>query len=78
MRPGTNSLGLRVAVVVHALDERGGAVADADDGDAHLPAGLAMSVGRGLVGHAYPSEMSCLLTYRMRWITVNAVSPAST
>ena len=36
MRPGTTVVGLRVLVVLDALEERVGAVADADDGDAHL------------------------------------------
>src|SRR5215216_1737827 len=45
--------GLRigVAVVVDALDERVGAVPDADDGDAHLVVLVArLSVGRGAAG----------------------------
>ena len=75
---GHELAGLGVVVVVDALDERRGAVAGADDGDAHLPAWLLVSVGRGLIGHAYPSERSCRLTYMMRWMTVNAVSTART
>ena len=34
--PGDLLLGIGVAVVLHALHERVGAVADPDDGDAHL------------------------------------------
>ena len=75
---GHELAGLGVVVVVDALDEGRGAVAGADDGDAHLPAWLLVSVGRGLIGHAYPSERSCRLTYTMRWMTVIAGEPART
>ena len=46
-----------VAVVVHALHERGGAVADADDGDADTPVlGTAVAVAIAIGGHASSLE----------------------
>ena len=55
-QPGHGLVRLRVAVVVDALDEGRGAVADADDGDAHLAGALAVpagvAVGGGRFGHA--------------------------
>ena len=49
----------RVAVVVHALHERGGAVADAHDGDADAPIlGPAVAVAIAVGGHACSLE-SC-------------------
>jgi hypothetical protein len=46
-QPGHGRRLVRVAVVVHALHQRGGAVADADDGDLDGSHGLSFSVDRG-------------------------------
>src|SRR4029077_20013957 len=80
-------LGLRrVLVVLDALDEGGRAVADADDGDAHLAigrtAGLAVG-GAHLYWSSFPrisydcSSRIWLSTYRVRCATVMADGVAS-
>src|SRR4029079_6566398 len=59
-----------VLVVGHSLEERVGAVADADDGDADLLLAADRAVRRAVrVTHLFASK-SCLRTCRTRWATV--------
>ena len=70
-----------VSVVLDALDEGGGAVADADDGDAHLVGRAGTPVLRAIRGHGSSCAGrvygSCLSTWRARWATVIALRSAS-
>ena len=62
MRPGTRCVGVGVLVVLDALHEGGGAVADADDRDADLVVLVAAAAVRGrlvadgLVQVKFPSK----------------------
>ena len=83
MRPGHELVVGGVAVVVDALHERGGAVADAHDGDADAAIlGAAVAVAVAIAGHACSLECcsrsaSCLWTEKMRCATVPLARTAS-
>src|SRR3712207_2379291 len=55
-QPGHGLVGVGVLVVVHALDERGRAVPDADDGDPDLLLLAPGAVGMHAVGGAHVSS----------------------
>ena len=72
--------GVGIAVVLDALDQRRGAVTDADDGDADLAVRAFMSVLRGRFGHGQTSDGGFardLRTKSTRCHTVKAVRAAS-
>ncbi len=82
MRPGTNSSSAALVVVLDALDEGGGAVADADDGDADLavvqvaPVAGAVGDGGAVLTHEWVLPESCLWMEIRRWTTVALVTAA--
>ena len=88
MRPGTSTVGIGVAVVVHALDEGIRAVADADDRDAHLVGlvarcavgvcgAVAVAVCWGSCACGFPSVNVPGLTPRQVWLVTRSAARMS-